>query len=69
MELDRYYSKSWRNGYDRGRDEALQAVINIIKAMPNHNPSYWCVCDVVDRQKIINIIEERLRKRLESDDE
>ena len=31
-------------------------IVDIIKKMPNDNPSYWNSCDVVDRQELLDEI-------------
>ena len=37
-----------------------QAVLDVIKSMSNANPSYWNVCDVVDRKDLIDEVEQLL---------
>lgn len=34
-----------------------QAVLEVVKSMPNDNPSYWHTCDVIDREDTLDEIE------------
>ena len=40
------------------RAVSLNAVIEILKKMPNDNPSYWNTCDVINRQDTIDEVLE-----------
>lgn len=48
------------NCLERVKDCPLKSVENMrteIKNLPNDNPSYWSTCDVVDREKILELID------------
>ena len=34
-----------------------QAVLEVVKSMPNDNPSYWNTCDVINREDTLDEIE------------
>ena len=38
--------------------KVLERIKSEIKQLPNANPSYWNKCDVVDREEVIDIIDE-----------
>ena len=42
--------------------EWVEKLVVRIKELSNDNPSYWNVCDVVDRQKVLETIEEMLKE-------
>ena len=42
-----------------------QAVLDCIKTMRNANPSYWNTCDVIDREGIIDLVNDLPSVKLE----
>ena len=52
-EIDEKYSEE-----DGDRAVSLNAVLEILKKMPNDNPSYWNTCDVINRQDTIDEVLE-----------
>lgn len=40
--------------------ESIHKLIERIKNHSNDNPSYWCTCDVIDREFVLDAIDEML---------
>lgn len=47
--------------------DAVEGIKAEIKLLPNANPSYWNRCDVVDREEVLELIDEHIRGE-ETDD-
>ena len=53
--FDKIYEQGYKDGFS-----VIEDIKAEIEKMPNRNPSYTHTCDVVDREDVLDIIDEHI---------